>query len=78
MPIALGMECLSMAQLHFRSEQLVETPISGSQIPVQLSEDMLLLDLHTFELEEYFTDVERAGNFYIDSSDYFNQLLNMH
>jgi len=38
---------------------------------------MLLLDLHTFELEEYLTDAERAGNFYIDADDYCKQLFYM-
>jgi hypothetical protein len=40
---------------------------------------MLLFDEpHTnFELEEYLTDAERAGSFYIDAYDYFDSLFDM-
>jgi hypothetical protein len=52
-------------------------PILGSHIPVRLCDDMLLLELHTFELEEYLTDAERAGSFYIDAYDYFDSFFDM-
>ena len=40
------------------------------------SDDMLFLDFPAFEI--FFKDVERAGYFYIDPSNYFIQLLNMY
>jgi hypothetical protein len=52
-------------------------PILGLHIPVQLCDDMLLLELHTFELEEYLTDAERAGSFYVDAYDYFDSFFDM-
>ena len=61
--VAPGTKCFSMAQLNFGSEQLVETPILGSKIPVQaLWGYMLLLDLHTFELLLSSKDTSRMGN----------------
>ena len=52
-------------------------PISGSHIPIRLCDDMLLLELPTFEFAEYLTDAERAGSFYIDAYDYFDSFFDM-
>jgi hypothetical protein len=47
----------------------------GSQIPVRHSYDILLLELHTFELEKYLTDTEHARSFYIDASILTHSLI---
>jgi len=70
------MQCLSNARKNFLSDQLA-APVLGSKIPVCLSDDMLLFELHTIKFEEYLIDVERAGKFYIDPSNYFSQLFDM-
>jgi hypothetical protein len=62
----------------FRSDQPVAlSAILSPEILVWLSDDMLLLDLDIFELKEYLTDAERAGSFYIKTSDYINPLFDM-
>ena len=75
-PPEITMELFPRTHQSFLSGQLV-APTLGSEIPVWLSDDMLLLDLDTFELDEYFTDAERAGSFHIEASDYFNQIFDM-
>ena len=67
---------ISDARENFLSDQLA--PTLGSETPVWLSNDMLGLEMDIFqEIQEYLTDAERAGKFYIDASDYFNQISNM-
>jgi len=64
----------SNARILFPSDQLT-APIFESETPVWFSDDILLLEADIFEeLQEYLTNAERAGNFYIDASDYFNQI----